>query len=653
VIFAFLIAGLLIKAAGKSARAYTGTISIATKFFQVLAVIGRLNILWPPTVKDTITTITTPFSLKFDALAPECSAPAVAYGTKWGLTMLLPAFFAVVFIILYALAWLRHQYTVGQPLPKSFSNRVINAYLSLLSLGFLTLASTALEPFGCRLDKDHKYTLVADPSKLCFDTWWRALAPFAVAGVLVYVIGIPVTLFWWLRRNRDRLSDPDFVERYGGLYSSYVPGLPHWEAIVMAEKIAVAAVGLLMNGFVVLQIIFLQLIFVVTLSVYQGKTPYVRGKDNHLHALLRWCSLLVLCAGMVFKMDDFPNPTARLAIEVTALIFIVAGTAVVVVSVAWNLWRIRKSLQVEISEELEKTFALFSPHGRTVLTRWLRKTGGATQDGLKTKLQHVLQSVKRLCDAVKPPSRDPAAKKVPRALDYEDVPFITDDPTSDAIVATFCGGTFRDDLIPIVRTWVDQQSQSSPAQLRSFTECFSALGRFSRDQEQSKTKSTATSERLARNVTNRLTRRSSKRLSSIKNRSSSTLPTASDTSPPLDLARPLTLLKTLYGPKLASYASETPELIDSAEFLMGIQAFYLVADPKANAADDRGKIGVSSGEAASIPSRSPPVLPPPPFQDSGQVEIEMAEFGPPPTDPPPPLPSDPPLPPPVPPPPEV
>ncbi len=232
------------------------------------------------------------------------------------------------------------------------------------------------------------------------------------------------------------------------------------------------------------------------------------------------------------------------------------------------------------------------------------------------------------------------------------MPFITDVPTSDAIVATFCGGTFRDDLIPIVHTWVDQQSQSSPAQLRSFTECFSALGRFSRDQEQSKAKSTATSERLARNVTNCLTRQSSKRLSSLKQRSSSALPTTEDTSPPPDHARPLTLLRTLYGPKLASYSSETPALIDSAEFLMGIQAFYLVADPKANAADDRGKIGASSSaeppqqaREPPTPARSPPALPglpPPPFHDSGQIEIEMTEFRPPPTDPLPPPPVPPP-----------
>ncbi len=70
------------------------------------------------------------------------------------------------------------------------------------------------------------------------------------------------------------------------------------------------------------------------------------------------------------KMNDFPGPEARRAIEILAQVLIIAGTAIVVSSVAWNLWRIRQSLRVEISNELEKTFALFSPHGRMVLTRW-------------------------------------------------------------------------------------------------------------------------------------------------------------------------------------------------------------------------------------------------------------------------------------------
>ena len=114
--------------------------------------IGKLDVQWPASVSDTITVVTTPFSLKFtDTLAPECSAPAVTYEAKWALTMLLPVFFAIVYGVIYFGTWLRSRVTKNAELfDASFTNRTINAYLSLLSLGFLTLASTALEPFGCR-----------------------------------------------------------------------------------------------------------------------------------------------------------------------------------------------------------------------------------------------------------------------------------------------------------------------------------------------------------------------------------------------------------------------------------------------------------------------------------------------------------------------
>ena len=77
-VFALVIVLLLVKFGGhKSAKAYGGTIGIATKFFQVLAVIGRLQVEWPSTVKATVSTVASPFSLKFDTLAPECTAPEV------------------------------------------------------------------------------------------------------------------------------------------------------------------------------------------------------------------------------------------------------------------------------------------------------------------------------------------------------------------------------------------------------------------------------------------------------------------------------------------------------------------------------------------------------------------------------------------------
>ena len=56
----------------------------------------------------------------------------------------------VVFGTLFLAAWLKARLWSKEPLSASITNRIIGAFLSLMSLGFLTLASTAIEPFGCR-----------------------------------------------------------------------------------------------------------------------------------------------------------------------------------------------------------------------------------------------------------------------------------------------------------------------------------------------------------------------------------------------------------------------------------------------------------------------------------------------------------------------
>jgi hypothetical protein len=364
--------------------------------------------------------------------------------------MLLPVFFAAIFGLLFVVVWVWSR-VKKQAMPASLKNRVINGYLSLLSLGFLTLATTALEPFGCRIEKDNRWTLVADPSRLCFEGWWKELVPFAVIGIVVYVLGIPLTVLWWLLRNRSNLTNPDFVERYGGLYSSYSPSLPHWEPIVMAEKVAIAAIGLLLSGFVMLQVMLLQVVFVVTLSLYQTYSPFVRGKDNRLHAVLRWTSLLVLVAAALFRADQFPSQSIRRAVEVTALILIALGIAILLASVLYNMWQIRETLKVKIPKELEKLIGLLAgPYGRVSIARWLSAVKGAWTDRLST----LLVSIKAERDA------EP-------------------DPSSDLVVAVFTGGVFADQAVPAVRAWVTTRldDPDGAEELALFKECFFSVGK--------------------------------------------------------------------------------------------------------------------------------------------------------------------------------
>jgi hypothetical protein len=252
---------------------------------------------------------------------------------------------------------------------------------------------------------------------------------------------------------------------------------------------------------------------------------------------------------------------------------IALGTAIVVVAVGLDLWAIRRSLSVAINQDVEAAFSLFSPHGRLIVERWLLLQPDPA--ALQEKLKSTLESIARLFHELRP-------ARTEILEDNDRAPVVREDPVADAIVATFCGGTFRDNLVPVVRTFVEK----GDPQLGAFMECFSALGRFHLDEER-KIKSATASGRLARHVTSRFTR---------------SVPAA---KAPDDLK--WALLEALYGPKLASLAADRPDLLESEAFLTGLQAFYLTyaRAPDARQAPDPGA-DLEMVDLAPRPSREPP-----------------------------------------------
>jgi hypothetical protein len=68
--------------------------------------------------------------------------------------------------------------------------------------------------------------LVADFTQLCYDSRWYAYLPLAIAGVVVYPLGIPFVLFFALYRVRNRLKRPEVIVAYGIGTNSECNALP-------------------------------------------------------------------------------------------------------------------------------------------------------------------------------------------------------------------------------------------------------------------------------------------------------------------------------------------------------------------------------------------------------------------------------------------
>jgi hypothetical protein len=336
------------------------------------------------------------------------------------------------------------------------------------------LVSTALELFACTKQNDGVWTLNADPSLVCFESWWWVLFGPAVAALVVYGLGIPLGVGLWLRWRVADIAEPGFAERYGSLYGNYVAEHPYWESVVMAEKALIAVVAVLFSGFVSLQLAVLGIVFTASLLVHAERKPLIRREDNNLQATLRWCSILILTAAQAFHSGDFPSDAVRTLIEYATVAVIVLALAIVFVRVVVDVATIYRESKVAISPHvMELASAMFSPQGVSRVVAWLRALGrdsAVFQARMVRGLQAVHAASMDHRHATRRRSTRSRSAKLPRGDDdggdtpREGKRDYGPDPEQDALVETFFGGVWQSRMVPFVREWLKEAAAAVPAQ---------------------------------------------------------------------------------------------------------------------------------------------------------------------------------------------
>lgn len=452
-----LIVGLLIWGAGskrKKAAGFAGTVGVATQFFQILAIVTKLDFSWPERVKNAASAVTALFTLKLDVFAPECSAPSITYVSKWSFMMLLPLVFAVPFAAVFLFGVIVPRFSHLRP-------KAVNAYLTLFMLGYMSLANTALEPFGCKREVDQTYTLVPDPSLACFDPWWRRILPFAATCSMFYVAGVPITMMMWLVRNRRKIGEANraFESYFGSLFLSYRHGIPFWGAAVMVENIMIAAAGLFLNQFIPLQIVALLSIFMLSIVINLKLRPFVRPSNNTLQIRLRACLIAVLLAGIIFYVGrGSPTSTLTQGTEIVAVILIALGILFIAGTIVAGIQSDRLRARVTLPPVANEVLC---PRGLVLANLWLSSSPAATErDGVTAPWQERFFAILHLV-----PGNPGDLWPLPIRL-------------ADDILALYTCGVFRQDVIPFIRTRTLTDS-SFAAEVIS---CFHTFGSFLRAQ---------------------------------------------------------------------------------------------------------------------------------------------------------------------------
>ena len=72
--------------------------------------------------------------------------------------------------------------------------------------------------------------LKADFSVLCYDEkWWSFYVVFLIVGV-VYILGLPLGVFFYLYSRRNRLDRPEILHSVGWMYTPYNRNAYFWES---------------------------------------------------------------------------------------------------------------------------------------------------------------------------------------------------------------------------------------------------------------------------------------------------------------------------------------------------------------------------------------------------------------------------------------
>ena len=125
--------------------------------------------------------------------------------------------------------------------------RAFSLYLFFLTSLFTLIASVAFSPFRCFKQDDGSYTLISNPSEDCYDGVWFSHI-WAIVFSLLFIVAVPVSIFFLLRSYRGRFQSNEFIWRYGLLTNIYKDKYYYWELLSMFRKtLIVVFVDLLGN----------------------------------------------------------------------------------------------------------------------------------------------------------------------------------------------------------------------------------------------------------------------------------------------------------------------------------------------------------------------------------------------------------------------
>jgi hypothetical protein len=291
-----------------------------------LSVTSAFRLNWPSSFRSLLG-IFSSLNFNIEIIAPECTVNA-GYWDKWWIVLSLPFIMAATFTLVFlALQVVKRIMPKTEKLSFLFTiDYFINSYIMFLSLAHPYLTAKSLEVFNCISDGGGNWYMVANQTQLCYVHSWAVYEPWAIIGIIVYGLGIPIGFFVILWIFRKKLHQQQFGQRFGSLYYCYARKNWYWEVVVklrylldhlhllnLPRKFLLVVVRFIFhngdNGSgTTWTATFGTIILVVYLVVVSRVKPFRYKKNNVLQNLASVINLMYLVCGILFftgKFDEF------------------------------------------------------------------------------------------------------------------------------------------------------------------------------------------------------------------------------------------------------------------------------------------------------------------------------------------------------------
>jgi hypothetical protein len=291
---------------------------ICIDYGQVLSLFWRFGVSWSPAVTRLIMGASVT-NLNLELVAPECVVPNVNFSGRWFAAELLPVITAAVLLGCFVLNELVKPLVLscvlaGYRVPswRKASGRYLATFVFFFRLLFVYMSRNSLDAFNCRPTNpstDGVQYLGGDLSVVCYQPGspQMAILPAAIAGVVVYIIVLPLLALYYMKKHRSTMtadvfaaargielsklkngsdSDRQFRKTMYALYIHFKPSLWWWDYVITSRKLLIVFTTLMFNRTPTFQQGCALIILLLALAIHLRKTPYM-SPSNDLKLLQR------------------------------------------------------------------------------------------------------------------------------------------------------------------------------------------------------------------------------------------------------------------------------------------------------------------------------------------------------------------------------